>query len=63
MTATYSIPEAAELLGIGKSAAYAAAKTDELPVPVIKIGGRYIIPKAPLDALLGLTDDDPKAVA
>lgn len=55
--ATYSISEVAQILGIGESSAYAAAKKDELPVPVIRIGGRYVIPRKPLDDLLGLTPE------
>lgn len=56
-TATYTLMEAAKLLGIGQSTAYAAAKRDELPVPVIRIGGRYVIPRKPLDDLLGITQE------
>lgn len=61
-TATYTITEIASLFGIGKSAAYAAAQKDELPVPVIRIGGRYVVPKAPVDALLGI-DPEPQEAA
>ncbi|MGP9760701.1 helix-turn-helix domain-containing protein [Corynebacterium sp. AOP12-C2-36] len=57
-SATYTVREAAKLLGIGASAAYAAAKADAFPVPVIKIGGRYVIPRRPLDDLLGLTTEE-----
>lgn len=55
--ATYSIQEARKLLGIGKSAAYNAVKAGTFPVPVIKIGGRYVIPRQPLDELLGITTE------
>jgi excisionase family DNA binding protein len=54
--ATYTVREAGRLLGLGNSSAYAAVKNGEFPVPVIKIGGRYVIPRKPLDDLLGLTD-------
>lgn len=60
-TATYSVNEVAQLLGIGTSAAYAAAKRDELPVPVIRIGGRIVIPRKPLDDLLGITEQPTEA--
>lgn len=60
-TATYNITEVAQLLGIGKSAAYRAAQNNELPVPVIKIGGRYVIPRKPLDELLGITPEPQEA--
>ena len=53
---TYSIPEAAKVLGIGKSAAYEAARTGE--IPTIKIGKRILIPVAQLEQLLGGKIDD-----
>ncbi|MGC3905382.1 helix-turn-helix transcriptional regulator [Corynebacterium variabile] len=61
-TATYTLTQAATLLGIGKSSAYAAAQTGTFPTPIIRIGGRYVVPKAPLDELLGITPD-PQEVA
>ena len=48
---TYSIPEAAKVLGIGRSAAYEAARTGE--IPTIKIGKRVLVPVAQLEQLLG----------
>ena len=47
---TYSIPEAAQELGIGRSAAYEAAKTGE--IPTIRIGNRILVPIAALDRML-----------
>ena len=47
---TYTITEAAELLGVGKSAAYEAARRGE--IPVIRIGRRLVVPKAALQRLL-----------
>lgn len=55
-TPTVSLTEAAELLGIGRSTAYAAARNDDFPVQIIKIGGRYIVPTKPLLDLLGLEE-------
>lgn len=49
-----SLPDAGKALGIGQSSAYAAAKNGTFPVPVIRIGGRYTVPTAPLRKLLGL---------
>jgi hypothetical protein len=43
------------MLGIGRSLAYEAVRNGTFPVPVIKVGARYVIPRAPLEALLGLT--------
>ena len=49
---TVTVEDAARMLGIGRSLAYEAARTNTFPVPVIKVGGRYLIPRAPLEALL-----------
>jgi excisionase family DNA binding protein len=53
---TWSVPEAARLLGISKDTAYEAAHRGELPVKVI--GRRMLVPRA---ALLRLLDDDQEA--
>lgn len=45
-----SIEEAANLLGVGRNTAYAAAKSGELPN--IRIGGRILVPRVQLDELL-----------
>ena len=47
---TYSIPEAAKILGIGRSAAYEGARTGD--IPTIRIGNRILVPKAALDRKL-----------
>jgi excisionase family DNA binding protein len=47
---TYSITEAAELLGIGRNSAYEAATRGDLPA--IKLGRRLLVPKAALHRLL-----------
>jgi excisionase family DNA binding protein len=49
--ATYSVPEAGEILGIGRSLAFAAAAAGTLPV--IRIGKRLLVPRAALEKLLG----------
>jgi excisionase family DNA binding protein len=53
MPLTYSVPEAAQLLGINRNTAYEAAARGELPV--IKIGKRLLIPRAKFDAMLSGT--------
>jgi excisionase family DNA binding protein len=57
MSATFTIEEAAELLGIGRNTAYNAAHTGELAgIPVIRVGAkRLVVPRAPLERLLGIT--------
>jgi excisionase family DNA binding protein len=54
---TYSVTEAAELLGIHRETAYLQIAAGTFPVNVIRLGRRLRIPCAPLDRLLGLDDD------
>ena len=46
----YTVEEAGEILGIGRSKAYEAANSGE--IPVIRIGRRILVPKAALDRML-----------
>lgn len=45
-----TVPQAGQILGIGRSAAYAAAKNGE--IPTVKIGRRIVVPIAALERLL-----------
>ena len=47
---TLTVEEAARVLGIGRSAAYLAAQRGDLPV--IRIGRRYVVPRAALERML-----------
>jgi excisionase family DNA binding protein len=47
---TYTVEEAARLLGIGRNHAYEAVKSGQLPV--VRFGKRLLVLKAPLDRLL-----------
>ena len=47
---TMTVEEAARELGIGRNAAYDAARTGQLPS--IRIGKRILIPRAALDRML-----------
>jgi Helix-turn-helix domain len=49
---TCDVSVAAERLGIHKLSAYKAIREGTFPVPVVKIGRRYVVPVAPLNALL-----------
>lgn len=51
---TISVPEAGELLGVGKDAAYRAAERGE--IPTLKIGRRLVVPVAKLLAMVGESD-------
>ncbi|MFW9177301.1 MULTISPECIES: helix-turn-helix transcriptional regulator [Corynebacterium] len=48
--------EVAPLLGVSRSSVYEAIRNDAFPTPVIKVGGRYVIPAKPLLDLLGLDE-------
>ncbi len=60
---TLSIEEAAELLGIGRSAAYECARRSQLPT--LRLGRRLRVPTAELRRLVGIdgpTADQPDNV-
>lgn len=48
---TYSVNEAAVILGISRTTAYQCVRTKELPS--LRFRGRIVIPAAVIDALLG----------
>lgn len=47
---TITVPEAGEQLGIGRNAAYEAAKRGE--IPTVRIGRRLLVPREAVDRLL-----------
>ena len=47
---TLRIKEAARLLGIGRSSAYAAVRRGE--IPTVRIGGLRLVPKSALEKML-----------
>jgi len=51
---TYTVEEAAGRLGIGRTLAYELIRREAFPVAVIRLGRRIVVPRAALDALLGL---------
>lgn len=52
LSVTLTITRAGEILGIGRSAAYAAAQRGE--IPTVRIGGRLVVPTAKLRTMLGI---------
>ena len=48
---TYTVEEAANILGLGRSSAYAAVRSGD--IPSIRIGARYLIPRVALEKMLG----------
>ena len=55
MPATMSVPAAAELMGISRSAGYRGVARGE--IPSIRIGGRLLVPTAKLYQMLGWLPD------
>jgi excisionase family DNA binding protein len=53
-TATITVPETAEWLGVGRNTAYEAAARGE--IPTIRIGARVLVPVERLRAML---EDEP----
>ena len=53
---TYTVEEAARLLGIGRGTAYEAARRGELPV--VRLGYRLLVPRARLEQMLTATGTD-----
>jgi excisionase family DNA binding protein len=49
----YTVPEAGRLLGLGRNAAYDAAKRGD--IPSLRIGRRLLVPKIPFHRMIELT--------
>ena len=47
---TYDVPEAGRLAGLGRNASYEAVRRGEMPV--LRIGGRLLVPKKAWDRKL-----------
>lgn len=52
--AVTDLPTAGRIFGLGRSLAYALAKDDRFPAPVLRIGSRYRVPVAGILTALGL---------
>lgn len=50
--AVYTARQVQQLLGLGRTTLYDAVGRGEFPTPVLRLGGRLLFPKAPLDRLL-----------
>jgi excisionase family DNA binding protein len=51
---TYSVPEAAQIVGISQAAAYRCVRSGE--IPSVTLGGRIVVPRKALADLLGLDE-------
>jgi excisionase family DNA binding protein len=49
----YTVPEAGRLLGLGRNAAYEAAKRGD--IPTLRVGRLLLVPKIPFHRMLGMT--------
>ena len=49
---TYTVDEAAAILGVSRDAVYRGVIRGDFPAPVLRLGGRILIPREPLDLLL-----------
>ena len=58
---TLTIEEAARRLGIGRSLAYDLARRDELPVKVLRLGRRLVVPRPALERVLNGEGAGPEA--
>jgi predicted DNA-binding transcriptional regulator AlpA len=56
LPASLTLPEAAALLGIGRTHAYTLAATGQFPAPVLHLGRALRVPTAPLLRLLAIPD-------
>ncbi len=55
LPAVVDVERAAQLLGIGRTAAYQLVRSGRWPTPVLRVGRQLRVPTAPLLALLGIT--------
>lgn len=53
----------APLLGMSKSSVYAAIRNGEFPFPFFRVGGRVVIPTAPIREALGIDQDNDEHAA
>jgi excisionase family DNA binding protein len=54
--AVLDVPEAARLLGVGRTLAYQLVREGQWPTPVVRVGRLIKIPTGPLLELLGAAD-------
>lgn len=53
--ATFTVEEAAQMLGISRDQAYRSVKTGE--IPALRFGRRIVVPRAKFLAMFGLPDE------
>lgn len=58
ISAILSLTEAAQMLRIGRTKAYTLASNNQFPVPVVRVGKRYLVPYLPLARFLGFSEEE-----
>lgn len=56
---TVDVVTAGRAFGIGRDMSYRHARQGTFPVPVLRVGGRYLVTRAALLRGLGITEDGP----
>ena len=56
---TYTVVEVSQILGIGRNTAYESCRSGE--TPTVRVGGRVLVPRAAIDALLSVSTDELQA--
>ncbi len=56
---TYTVVEVSQILGIGRNTAYESCRSGE--IPTVRVGGRVLVPRAAIDALLSVSTDELRA--
>lgn len=53
-SATYTVDQVAQLLGVNRLTIYQSIRREDAPFPVIRVGRRYVVPKIAIDRLLSV---------
>jgi hypothetical protein len=59
LPAVVDLPTAAQVLGIGRGAAYELVRTGRWPTPVLRLGRLIKVPTAPLLQIVGVAEHGP----
>ncbi len=54
-----TVPHAGRVLGVGRTAAYQLVRRGEWPTPIVRVGAKIWIPRAPLLELVGVSTAEP----
>jgi excisionase family DNA binding protein len=53
---TYTVPEVAQILGVGRNTAYESCRAGE--IPTVRVGSRVLVPRAAIEAMLSVESDE-----